>query len=211
MVTSIGVTSAGAQLELQSELLPGESLLWAGQPLRRVVFHRTDWMMIPFSFMWGGFAIFWVYGASGHLGGHPSSPLNWFALWGVPFVIIGQYFIWGRFFYVAWRKARTFYGVTNKRVLVLGTTRNRRLSDGYLKNLTSVTLTTRSDGVGSIEFAPEPETGKNWNFYGGRRQGSLVRDIDLSRLAFFDVNDAKNIYQMIQVQRDRSHGDKEFD
>jgi hypothetical protein len=65
--------------------------------------------------------------------------------------------------------------------------------------------------VGSIEFAPEPENGTNWNFYGGRRQGSLVRDIDLSRLAFFDVNDAKNIYQMIQVQRDRSHGDKEFD
>ncbi|MGC1869627.1 MAG: hypothetical protein WA700_01605 [Acidobacteriaceae bacterium] len=211
MITSIGVTSADAQLELQSELLSGESLLWAGQPSRRVVFHRTDWMMIPFSFLWGGFALFWEYGVSGHFDQphptHHTSAMNFMSLWGIPFVLVGQYLIWGRFLYVAWRKARTFYGVTNKRVLVLGTTRNRRLSDGYLKNLTSVTLTTRSDGVGTIEFAPEPETDRSWNSFGGRRQVSLIKDIDLSRLAFFDVNHAKSIYQIIQIQRDRSRAD----
>ncbi|MES2221287.1 MAG: hypothetical protein V4587_10015 [Acidobacteriota bacterium] len=212
MVTSLGMDSAAAQLEFQSELLSGESLLWAGQPLRRVLFHRSDWMMIPFSLLWGGFALFWEYGVSGHFDQprptHHTGAMNFMSLWGIPFVLIGQYLIWGRFLYVAWRKARTFYGVTNKRVLVLGKSWNRSLSDGYLKGLTSVTLTTRPDGVGTIEFAPEPETGTNWNFYGGRRRGSLVKDIELSRLAFFDIADAKTVYQIIQTQRDhRSSAD----
>jgi hypothetical protein len=40
-------------------------------------------------------------------------------LWGVPFVVIGQYMIWGRFLYDAWLKPRTYYGITNRRVLIL--------------------------------------------------------------------------------------------
>jgi hypothetical protein len=168
--------------------------------------------MIPFSLLWGGFAIVWEYGVSGHFDNahptHNTGVINFMTLWGVPFVLAGQYFIWGRFFYVAWRKARTFYGVTNKRVLVLSRAPGRRLSDGYLRSLTSVTLTTRTDGVGAIEFAPEPETGSMWGYFGGRRRNNL--DIDLSRLAFFDIEDAKSIYQMIQNQREHLHSDKEL-
>jgi hypothetical protein len=47
-------------------------------------------------------------------------------LWGVPFVVIGQYMIWGRFLYDAWLKPRTYYGITNRRVLMRA--RNGRLS-----------------------------------------------------------------------------------
>jgi len=44
---------------VQPELLSGETLLWAGQPNPRVIFRLEDFIMIPFSLLWGGFAIFW--------------------------------------------------------------------------------------------------------------------------------------------------------
>lgn len=52
----------------QSELLANESLLWTGQPERRVIFHKEDILAIPFSLMWGGFAIFWEMAALGIFG-----------------------------------------------------------------------------------------------------------------------------------------------
>jgi hypothetical protein len=204
LATSSSQSLWETQTQLHTELLPGESALWTGQPLRKVVFHRGDWFAIPFSLMWGGFAIFWEYGASGHSGqsNHaPSSPISFFTIWGIPFIVIGQYMIWGRFFYAAWKKSRTCYAVTNKRILVLNIGGNRKLTDGYIDRLSSVTLTNQKDGVGTIEFAPEPERQSSW---GSSRRGGISMDIDLSRLAFFDIPDAKSVYQMIQSQRERN-------
>jgi hypothetical protein len=189
--------------ELQAELSSGESLLWSGQPQRKVIFHQQDWFGIPFSLLWGGFAIFWELGATGYWGiiGKSHSAPEFFVLWGIPFVLIGQYMIWGRFFYADWKKTRIYYGVTNKRVLILSTGSNRRVTDTYFSNLDSVSLTTRYDGIGTVEFAPEPVTQTAWGFGNNRRRGNQL-GIDLSRLAFFDIADAKNVYQLIQSQRE---------
>jgi len=48
-----------------SEVLPGEKIEWTGRPNPAVIFHQEDWLVIPFSLMWGGFAIFWLLSASG--------------------------------------------------------------------------------------------------------------------------------------------------
>jgi hypothetical protein len=191
--------------QLQGEMGAGESLQWSGQPQQKVIFHQQDWFAIPFSLMWGGFAIFWECGAFGLWGnsGHSQSAPGFFVLWGIPFVVIGQYLIWGRFFYAGWKKARTYYGVTNKRVLVLSTGSARRVTDAYFPSIDSVSLTTRSDGIGTIEFAPEPEAQSAWNFSTGRRRGNQM-GIDLSRLAFFDIDGARNVYQLIQSQREKA-------
>ena len=91
---------------IQPELISGESIVWAGQPNTHVIFHRADVYMIPFSLLWGGFAIFWEAGVSGFwgFGQHSGGPWLFGMLWGVPFVLVGQYFIWGRFIYAAWKK-----------------------------------------------------------------------------------------------------------
>ena len=106
-----------------SELLPDETVQWTGRPNPGVVFHREDLYMIPFSLLWGGFAIFWLLGASGIWDAWTQRPKHEFGLfgiiWGTPFVIVGQYMIWGRFVYQRWKKQRTYYALTNRRALIV--------------------------------------------------------------------------------------------
>jgi len=53
---------------IQPELTSGETVQWAGQPNRRVILHKEDLFLIPFSLFWGGFTIFWESIASGFWG-----------------------------------------------------------------------------------------------------------------------------------------------
>ena len=187
-------------LDIQEELLPGEPVLWTGQPLRQVIFRSSDWYAIPFSLLWGGFAIFWEWGVTGHFGNTKDSPSIFMELWGLPFVVMGQYMIWGRFLYTAWKKGRTYYAVTTKRVLVVTSGATRKVVSGYVRTLDSVTLTTRRDGIGTIEFSPEPELPSSfWN--SRRRKGTPQLDINLSRLALYDVPDVRRVYGLIQAER----------
>jgi hypothetical protein len=133
----------GSEIRLSS----GERLLWSGAPRQGVVFRSADGLLIPLSLMWGGFAFFWeamVLCSDG-----PA----FMKLWGVPFVLVGLYLIVGRFFHDAWSRSRTTYGVTNERIVIVNGVNEKSLP---LKTLAEVTLTTRSDGSGTIQFGSLP-------------------------------------------------------
>ena len=117
-----------ASSKLQGELARGEKVYWAGMPNPQVTFHSDDWQAIPFSLMWGGFSIFWEAGVL-------RTPATFMALWGIPFVVVGQYLIWGRFIYDRWLKKRTWYGVTNRRVLIVQEGLKRKISSSYLESI----------------------------------------------------------------------------
>ncbi|MBT8158973.1 MULTISPECIES: hypothetical protein [Arthrobacter] len=102
-------------------LRQGEQLLWAGQPDPRVRFTRADAFLVPFSVLWGGFAVFWEGAAITTV----REPL--FIIWGIPFVVVGLYFIFGRFIFKKRRKIATIYGLTNSRAIVC--TGNRSVAD----------------------------------------------------------------------------------
>ena len=183
-----------SQQALQSELLPGENLIWTGRPSSRVIFHKEDLYLIPFSLMWGGFAIFWELGVTGSLGQFKNHP-SFFALWGFPFVLIGQYLIWGRFVYAAWKKRKIAYGLTPKRVLMLDTAWKRSIQAAYIDQIPVIEKTVRSDGIGTLRFGyPPPQTGRGYNSrsvssWDGLGTGGVP--------SFVDIEDAEGVYSTV--------------
>lgn len=92
--------------------LRGEPLLWSGRPDPNVLFARNDLYLVPFTLLWGGFAIFWnVMVWRGH------APV-FFRFWGIPFLLIGIYLIAGRFFVKRNRKRGLEYALTRSRALI---------------------------------------------------------------------------------------------
>jgi hypothetical protein len=181
-----------------SELSPGETVQWTGRPNTAVIFHKEDWGLIPFSLLWGGFAIFWLLGASG-LGdfwtNRPDKTFQWFGvIWGTPFVLIGQYMIWGRFFYNYWKKQRTYYGLTTRRALiVINGFRGRNASSAYFENMTIIDKSVRHDGVGSICFGG-PVSGE-WRW--GRSSAPRLPTFD-------DVDSVDSVYQIAARLREQT-------
>jgi len=133
---------------IRSELQPDERLLWSGQPPQGVRLRAADAFLIPFSLMWGGFAIFWE--ATAILSGAPL----FFLFWGIPFVVMGLYLIVGRFWVDAWQRSRTCYGITDSRVIIVSGVFSRNTRSQNIRTLSDITLTARRNGSGTISFGP---------------------------------------------------------
>jgi hypothetical protein len=142
---SAGSIDFAVQQAISGQLGSGERLLRAGSPKAGVTLQAADALLIPFSLLWGGFGLFREYEVF-----KSGAPLV-MPLFGLPFVLIGLFCIGGRFFVDAWRRSRTFYGLTNQRAIIASGRRVRSLS---LPSLGDVTLSERPDGSGTIVFGP---------------------------------------------------------
>lgn len=152
-----------ARRVISQELSSDEKLLWSGQPPSGVRVHPADAFFIPFSILWCGFAIFWevsVLKEARHMGGIPL----FFVLWGVPFVLVGLYVVFGRFYSDALLRSRTFYGVTLERIIIVSGLFSRQIQSLDLPTLTDLMLKEGRNGGGTIMFGkPHPFSG----FYPG--------------------------------------------
>ena len=147
-------------MQFSPRLLPGERLIWTGLPAPGVRLRAIDWLLIPFSLMWGGFAIFWEAAALGIgvLGASSGSAVGGFALlfplWGLPFVAIGLFLIFGRFALDSWLRGGVAYALTDQRVIIDRRRGGRSLSTAELTN--DIRLSgLRRDGRGTVEFGPD--------------------------------------------------------
>jgi len=132
------------QIADQFDLDPGERLLWTGYPVLGIRLRASDGYLVPFSLMWGGFAIFWEVMVF-----REDAPF-FFRLWGVPFVAVGLYLIVGRFFWDAYCRGRTVYALTDRRIIIVDGGFSRTSRTVNLKTLPELSLTERRDGSGDI-------------------------------------------------------------
>lgn len=171
--------------------MPGERVVWTDRPPQGIRFASFDLFLVPFSLMWGGFAIFWEIMAVAYGAG------LFFALWGIPFVLIGLYLIVGRFLHDAAIRRRQIYAVTNKRVLILKSQRRSGLRSLDIERLPTLDLREGTNGRGSIIF--EPSLGP-WS---GASFGWWVPSLS-SSVRFIDIPNVRNVYNLIQRQTDRA-------
>ncbi|HEY6503577.1 MAG TPA: hypothetical protein VIZ28_06325 [Chitinophagaceae bacterium] len=145
--------------ELQQHLDTNEKLIWAGQPKKGVVFRTADIFLIPFSLLWCGFAVFWVIMAS------KGSIL--FAMFGIPFVVIGLIFVFGRFIIDAKQRGSTYYGLTEDRIIIKSGLFKKTIKSLNIRTLSDIEYNEKSDGSGTINIGPRNpfmrwSHGMNW-------------------------------------------------
>jgi len=180
-----------SESEIKPELGREERLIWSGRPRSGIILRAYDAFLIPFSLMWGGFAIFWE--ASVIAGGAPF----FFMLWGIPFVLVGLYLIFGRFFVDAHQRNRTHYGITNERIIIISGLFRRSVKSLNIETLTDVSMSEKSDGSGTITLGPNHPMygwfgGSNWPGAGQYCAPSLEL-----------IDGARNVYETIrEAQRE---------
>lgn len=133
---------------LQRFLRPGEALLWSGRPAQGVRLQAADSRLIPFSFAWLAFSVFWV----GVVVNAESSFGPAFAVFGIPFVLVGLYLTLGRFYVDARRRRTIVYGLTDRRIIIVPDASGDRVESIELGRLDEYSIKTKNDGSGTIMF-----------------------------------------------------------
>jgi hypothetical protein len=172
----------------KTQLLSGERVVWEGKPYPGLVVRPIDVFLIPFSLLWGGFAVFWnatVWTTDSDLS---------FKLFGLPFLVAGLYVTVGRFLIDMWLRKATTYSVTNKRVLIARGASGSKLKSVDIKRLPSLEFDERSDGSGTIRFG-----GAGGWFNGANNFGIWQPTFDPTP-QFIRVPHVRSVYELIQKQ-----------
>jgi len=178
--------------KIKSELLKDESILWSGRPRQGIIFRGPDAFMIPFSLIWCGFAVSFLFYAY-----EDGAPFI-FLLVGSIFSLIGIHLVVGRFITDILRRKSTYYGVTNNRVLILSEFPTRKLKSLKLDSLSEISFAEKQDGSGSITLGLQyPRI--LWS------HGEAWPGIEKLKIPMFVlINDVKNVYEIINNARNMS-------
>ena len=180
-----------ASQKFQPLLSSDETIYWAGMPNPQKIFHTDDLAAIPVSLAWTAFFIFWESQAV-------SSGSIFMSLWGIPFLIVGNYLVWARFFVDAWLKRRTYYAVTNRRILILQEGWRAKTAAMYVNSIPII----ESEGtdLGTLWFGPKlPVIGPK-----GSRTRAISRFSMGDVPVFADIDEVTSVQRLIISLRDKS-------
>lgn len=149
-----------------------EYILWKGKPDKGNLITSSDIFMIPFSIFWCGFALFWEFMAL-------QSGTFIMPLFGIPFVCVGLYLVFGRFIWNVHIRKKTFYVLTNKKLIRL---RGNKIDMLDAKSMLPVQVEIYKNGRGTISF------GQTIHYRKGRSYSTPLMQIE-------------NVSNIIQVQQ----------
>jgi len=159
--------------------------LWAGRPRGGIKFTGTDAYRVPIGFLFTGFSIFFEIIAISMGGGLAS------AVWGIPFILFGLYMNFGRFPLDARRLNKTYYALTDRRIIIFSGLVSREVESISLRNLPNLVLDAKPDGSGTITFGDKnPLTVMYGSIYGRVFLGPGVP-------AFEMIENASGVYDLI--------------
>jgi hypothetical protein len=133
--------------EINETLDRGEHVIWSGRPRLGVLLRGIDAFAIPFALLWTSIPLFGVWTA---LTGPKGNAFAFFPA--LPFVLIGLYLLFGRFFIDAAQRRRTFYALTDERILIVSGLMSRSTRSLTLRTLDQVDVSARASGEGTITF-----------------------------------------------------------
>jgi hypothetical protein len=178
-----------ASQDIQKELTLGERVLWTGRPLGGLRFGNRN----PFEALLGifffGFAVLWIYGASGAMkSGNPEG--IFFPLFGIPFLLIGAYVAFGRYFLEAYVRKYVEYAVTDQRVIIRSGIFSRSTQSIDYRKQPTINLTEKSNKTGTIRFGDPPD-----EFVRGYYN---IPMITMPTNAIEFISDARSVYNIIR-------------
>jgi hypothetical protein len=191
---------ARAAQKIQSKLMSGENIYWAGMPNPAVIFHSDDWALIPLSLAWTGFFVFWEAQAFGFWSQTFRANGNdvFVQLWGIPFLLAGNYMVWGRFLFDACAKRRTYYAVTNRRVLVLQEAWKKKTSMTFLEAIPQIER--EGSAIGTLWFGVKYPV-----FAPKRRETRSMSRFSIGDVPVFaDIEDVDAVHRLIIELREQT-------
>ena len=115
----------------------------------------------------------------------------------VMFVAIGQYFIWGRYIFDGWLKTRTYYGVTNRRLLIVQEGWSTKIDSTYLEAIPLIEK--EGEGTGTLWFGPKlPAIAA-----GNQPKRNPSRFVLGGVPVFADIDDLDTVVRVVTDERDR--------
>jgi hypothetical protein len=151
----IGISALPQHLQqrLRSELKPGESLAWAGQPSPDR-YMKSGFKLWFFFIPWTAFALFWIAGASGFQLPRFDSGWSFFPLFGLPFLLIGLGGLSAPFWLR--RKARSIiYAITNERAISIEGAKSITVKSYLASDIADIERTEHQDGSGDLVLRTE--------------------------------------------------------
>ena len=174
-------------------LLPGERIVWEGNPAAALIFRPIEAFLIPFSLLWAGFAVFWNVSVWTMNGATADLP---FKLFGLPFLLTGLYITAGRFWLDRRLRQNLYYFVTNRRILILKGASRSTLKSVDIERLPALELNERADGSGTIRFGPPV------NWFGSNNLAIWQPTFDPTP-QFIRIPNVRSVYALIQNQAAR--------
>ena len=165
---------------LNSELVPGEAVLWKGKPNDKKLLSAQDIFLIPFSLFWCGGVITWETIAITQ-----GAPF-FFWIFGIPFICVGLYIVFGRFIHQKYILKNTRYALTTHRAICY---KKGKISSCDYINEPAISVDCKKDGSGIITFGNSP------NYKNG-----LLDKYD-KQTVFLNIPDVQNVHRIINQQK----------
>jgi hypothetical protein len=177
--------------KIDRELEPMEMIRWVDQPIPRY-FTAASTTAFIFAFPWTGFALFWMWGASGFGQGFAvgSAPLILFSLFGLPFVLVGFVMLLTPIL-VRQAALQTVYLITDRRAIILEGGINKTTIRSYLpEQLQKVYRKEKPDGTGDV-IVDE----RHWKDSEGDRRSEA--------LGFMEIRNPKEAERLLKALAER--------